>query len=243
MVYNGGIEMCFEALHTLHSMFHEATACHVNGDLMELLTEMLPLISALRVEIMNDSKSKNRKPIILKGLSDALKRLATFLNTFNAPELRHLAVEVLKELVRTPTLEAIQILYPLFTHSHYLAQNSPTSIGPLGPFFPRPGIKISHYNFGKNEPRPPRPMVQMSIPHGQLIQRGVDKEYDRMVADFYLPYHEFIDVMMRSAVTNNIFGESLIKLSCLVATEAIPLHFNLFAKFWIGMYANPSCTK
>ncbi|KAL5285273.1 USP34 family protein [Megaselia abdita] len=243
VVYNGGIEMCFEALHTLHSMFHEATACHVNGDLMELLTEMLPLISALRVEILNDSKSKNRKPIILKGLSDALKRLATFLNTFNAPELRHLAVDVLKELVRTPTLEAIQILYPLFTHSHYLAQNSPTNIGPLGPFFPRPGIKISHYNFGKNEPRPPRPMVQMSIPHGQLIQRGVDKEYDLMVADFYLPYHEFIDVMMRSAVANNIFGESLIKLSCLVATEAIPLHFNLFAKFWIGMYANPSCTK
>uniref|UniRef100_A0A1A9ZZN0 ubiquitinyl hydrolase 1 n=1 Tax=Glossina pallidipes TaxID=7398 RepID=A0A1A9ZZN0_GLOPL len=162
VIYNGGIEMCFEALHTLHSMHHEATACHVAGDLQELLIASAPAVNA---------------------------------------------------------------------------------IGPLGPYFPRRGGKTTWPTIAKNMPRPPRPMVQMSIPHTELLHKGADLEYDAQIEAFYKPYHDFLDVMMRMAVNTNQLNDTLVKLSCLVAIEAAPLHFNLFPKFWVGIYNNKSTNK
>ncbi|XP_055381002.1 ubiquitin carboxyl-terminal hydrolase puf [Condylostylus longicornis] len=284
VVYNGGIEMCFDALHTLHSMYHEATACHVAGDLQELLTELLLLVSALRLSCrMSDAKTKmpqqqpqqpknsqlqnSQQPQQqastqsasansavslaasasltpnIKGLPEAVKRLATFLNTYNPPEIRNLTLDVLKEMVRNPSLDVTSILAPIFTHCHYSAQNSPNSIGPLGPYFPRRGAKTPWPTVSKNTPRPPRPMVQMSIPQNQIIQKGIDKEYDCHLEAFYRPYHDFLDVMMRMAVNTNQLNELLVKLSCLAAIEAAPLHFNLFPKFWVGIFSNKSTNK
>lgn len=248
VIYNGGIEMCFEALHTLHSMHHEATACHVSGDLQELLTELVLLVTTLRISTRLDSPPKKRQqPLgqhsLVKGLPEAVKRLATFLNTYNPPEICRLSIDVLRELVRNPNLDITSILAPIFTNCHLSAQNAPNSIGPLGPYFPRRGTKAPWPALSKNAPRPPRPMVQMSIPHNEIIQRGVDKDYDVRLANFYRPYHDFLDVMMRMAVNTNQLNESLVKLSCLAAIEAAPLQFNLFPKFWVGIYNNKSTNK
>lgn len=241
--------MCFEALHTLHSMYHEATACHVSGDLQELLTELVLLVSTLRMSSRIDQKKRQQSPNssnatpAIKGLPEALKRLATLLNTYNPPEMRNLTLDVLKEMVRNPNLEVTSILGPLFTHSHLSAENAPNSIGPLGPYFPRRGTKTPWPSISKSTPRPPRPMVQMSIPQNQIIQRGIDKEYDVHLEAFYKPYHDFLDIMMRMAVNTNQLNESLVKLSCLAAIEAAPLHFNLFPKFWVGIHNNKSTNK
>lgn len=272
VVYNGGIEMCFDALHTLHSMYHEATACHVSGDLQELLTELVLLVSTLRIsssrieqkkrqqqqqqqqqqspsspssqqQQQTQPPSSNLNPPIIKGLSDAVKRLATLLNTYNPPEMRSLTLDVLKEMVRNPNLDVTSILAPLLTHCHMSAQNSPNSVGPLGPYFPRHGTKTPWPSASKSTPRPPRPMVQMSIPQSQIIQRGIDKEYDAHLEGFYKPYHDFLDIMMRMAVNTNQLNEPLVKLSVLAAIEAAPLHFNLFPKFWVGIYNNKSTSK
>lgn len=240
VVFNGGIAMCFEALHTLHSMYHEATACHVSGDLQELLTELVLLVSALRI---NSREQKKRPPSgALKGLPEAVRRLATLLNTFNPPEMRNLSLDVLKELVRNSNLEVTNILAPLFTNCHVQAQSSPNSIG-FGPYFPRRGTKMPWPSVSKNNPRPPRPMVQMSIPQSQILQKGVDKDFDAGLDAFYRPYHDFLDVMFRMAVNTNQLNDSLVSLSCLAGIEGAPLHFNLFPKFWVGIYNNKNTNK
>lgn len=241
VVFNGGIAMCFEALHTLHSMYHEATACHVSGDLQELLTELVLLCCILRT---NGRDQKKRPPAgAIKGLSEAVRRMATLLNTYNPPEMRILALDVLNELVRNSNLEVTAILAPLFTHCHVQAHNAPSSIGPLGPYFPRRGTKAHWPTVSKSNPRPPRPMVQISIPQYQIIQKGTDRDFDAGLEAFFRPYHDFLDVMFRMAVNTNQLNESLVNLSCLAGIEAAALHFNLFPKFWVGIYNNKSTNK
>lgn len=304
VIYNGGLEMCFEALHTLHSMHHEATACHVSGDLQELLSEMVLLLSTLRLSTRLDSNASKQllqkqqeqlkqqqqqqqqsqqspqtlqqqkekqlqqqmqqiqlqqmqqqlqqqhflrqhqqHTALLKGLPDAVRRLATFLNTYNPPELCRLSLDVLKELVRNPNLDITSILAHILINCHLSAASAPNAIGPLGPYFPRRGGKTTWPSISKNMPRPPRPMVQMCIPHSELLHRGVDFEYDAQVEAFYRPYHDFLDVMMRMAVNTNQLDDTLVRLSCLVAIEAAPLGFNYFPKFWVGIYNNKSTNK
>lgn len=241
VVFNGGIAMCFEALHTLHSMYHEATACHVSGDLTELLAEMVLLVGTLRV---NSREQKKRPPpSALKGLADAVRRLATLLNTYNPPEMRNLACDVLKEFVRNSNLDVTSIIAPLFAHCHAQAQNSPNSIGPFGPYFPHRGAKVPWPTAAKSNPRPPRPMVQMSVPQTHLVQRGIDKEFDAQLDAFYQPYHDFLDVMLRMAVNTGQLNEALVNLSCLAGIEAAALHFNLFPKFWVGIHNNANTNK
>lgn len=245
VVYSGGISLCFEALITLHSMYHEATACHVSGDLQELLTELALLVKTLRVSVR---EQKKRPPAsAVKNLPDAVRRLATLLNTHNPPQMRTLALDVLTELVRNPMLEVISVVSPLLSSCHIQAQNSPNSIGPIGPYFPRRGASKTQYNtIAKNHPRPPRSMgsmVQMSIPQTQIIQRGIDKEFDAGLDAFYRPYHDFLDVMMRMAVNMNALNESLVNLSCLAGIEGAAMHFNLFPKFWVGIFNNKTTHK
>ncbi|XP_034127627.1 ubiquitin carboxyl-terminal hydrolase puf isoform X1 [Drosophila guanche] len=309
VIFNGGIEMCFEALHTLHSMHHEATACHVAGDLFDLLGEMLLLLATLRTRTDSPAQKKQQQQqqqleqqlqlqqqqllqkqqqqtqstqspqtpqqkekqlqqqmqqhlqlqqlqqmqfqqqhflrqqhqhsALAKALPDAVKRLATLLNTFNSPEISRMALEVLKELVRNTSLEATNILAPILINCHLSVANAPNAIGPLGPFFPRRGAKHTPWPLGaKNSPRPPRPMVQMCIALSELNSRGLDAEYDAHVEGFYRPYHDFIDVMMRMCVNTGSLNDTLVKLHCLVAIESTPLHFNYFPKFWVGIHNN-----
>ncbi|EDW39044.1 GL13871 [Drosophila persimilis] len=309
VIFNGGIEMCFEALHTLHSMHHEATACHVAGDLFDLLGEMLLLLATLRTRTDSPAQKKQQQQqqqleqqlqlqqqqllqkqqqqtqstqapqtpqqkekqlqqqmqqhlqlqqlqhmqfqqqhflrqqhqhtALAKALPDAVKRLATLLNTFNSPEISRMALEVLKELVRNTSLEATNILAPILINCHLSVANAPNAIGPLGPFFPRRGAKHTPWPLGaKNSPRPPRPMVQMCIALSELTPRGLDAEYDAHVEAFYRPYHDFIDVMMRMCVNTGSLNDTLVKLHCLVAIESTPLHFNYFPKFWVGIHNN-----
>lgn len=76
--------------------------------------------------------------------------------------------------------------------------------------------KAQFTNIVKNHPRPPRlmsSMVQMSVPQSQLIQRGIDKEFDAALDAFYRPYHDFqyndfLYVMMRMAVNVNTLNDS-----------------------------------
>lgn len=248
-VSNGGLLMCFEALLTLHSMYHEATACHVSEDLQDLLKEIVRLLQALRQSCRE--QRKRTPPAYFKGLPEVLRRLVTLLNTFNPPEMRRLTLEVLRELVRCVPQDAINILTTLLTHCH--TQNPQHSMGPLGTFFPRrstnktaqisalpatwpPGPK-------NNIPRPPRPMIQMNIPRTQVFVKGIDKEFDLAVERFYKPYHDFLDTLFRMAVTCGIFNETLTNLSLLVGIEAVGWHFNLFPAFWVGIYQNKTTNR
>ena len=95
-----------QAFHTLHVMYHEATACHVSGDLLELLTALLELLKCLhssrdqRAEHLSlarpDQKMEpqNAAQVILgcKEWMDMLRKLATLLNSYNSDEMRKLSL-------------------------------------------------------------------------------------------------------------------------------------------------------
>lgn len=239
-VSNGGLTMCFEALVTLHSMYHEATACNVTEDLQDLLREIVRLVQALR-QSCRDQKKKYPPTSYFKGLPEVIRRLTTLLNTFNPPDMRKLTLEVLKELVRCIPTESVNILTPILTHCHIPSQQH--SMGPLGTFFPRRNTKNStpawHPGM-KNIPRPPRPMIQMNIPRTPAFTnvKGVDKEFDAAVERFYRPYHDFLDIFFRAAVTSSIFNENLVSLSLVTGIEGLSWHFAYFPTFWVGIFKN-----
>jgi ubiquitin carboxyl-terminal hydrolase 34 len=67
-------------------MYHEATACHVSGDLLELLAILLDLMKCLRMYREN----KDVRGVLLgtKEWVEVLRKLATLLNTYNSSEMR-----------------------------------------------------------------------------------------------------------------------------------------------------------
>lgn len=78
-----------QALHTLHVMYHEATACHVTGDLADLLSLVLELlrtcVSAGAAEALGSLRGWPQ-------LGDALRRLLTLLNSYVPPQVRLLCL-------------------------------------------------------------------------------------------------------------------------------------------------------
>lgn len=67
-------------------MLHEATACHVTGELIDILSIMLDLIRCIR----EYRDQKEAKDIIManKDWLEVIRKLATLLNTYNPPEMR-----------------------------------------------------------------------------------------------------------------------------------------------------------
>lgn len=204
--------MALEAFHMLHIMYHEATACHVASDLTELIAIIMELVRCVRTA-RNSPDSRN----ILsncKEWPDVLRKLATLLNTYNPPDMRNFAIDLLKEFVMLVPTEAIMILAPLLSHCHAALQESHAAVPP-GPYLPRKSTP-----HGKMSSRPARPMVQMAVPHSQLeATKGVDPEYDNALIEFYMPYHELIDVMCRLAINNDCMSETLINLSAMLGFE------------------------
>lgn len=173
IVYNGGLQMAFESFQTLHAMYHEATACHVTGDILDLLSLTFDLVRCLRM--YRDPKDARSLFLAYKDWAEVLRKLATLLNTYNPPDMRNLCIELLKELVILVPGEVMQILIPLLSHCHAAFQDSHNAV-PLGPYFPRRGHPIP-VAVVKGAARPLRPMVQMAVPHNQLELPKV-KQYE-----------------------------------------------------------------
>jgi len=72
-------------------MYHEATACHVGGDLMELLGIVHDTFRAVRLVKESKDVALNMS-LGIKDLPESLRRLATLLNTYNPAELRQIAI-------------------------------------------------------------------------------------------------------------------------------------------------------
>ena len=51
LIYNQGLQMLTEAFYTLHVMYHEATACHVTGDIVDLLSILVQVLKVGRTYI------------------------------------------------------------------------------------------------------------------------------------------------------------------------------------------------
>lgn len=90
VAYNGGLQIVFECFQNLHIMLHEATACHVSGDLLDILTIVQDLVRCVRT--YRDNKDARGILLATKDWLEVLRKLATLLNTYNPPELRSLCI-------------------------------------------------------------------------------------------------------------------------------------------------------
>lgn len=96
VVCNNGLHLLFEALHMLHTMHHEATACHVTGEIVELLAILTEILRKFRPkEFAQGMPVYNIGDIQIyrfisysKEWPEVLRKLATFLNTYNCTDLR-----------------------------------------------------------------------------------------------------------------------------------------------------------
>ncbi|GFW68785.1 ubiquitin carboxyl-terminal hydrolase 34 [Trichonephila clavipes] len=238
VIYNNGLPLLFQAFYTLHMMYHEATACHVTADMVDLLAIVQDLLKTAKdhrddVELIQWLASWKEQP-------DIIRKILTLLNSFTPPELRQMCIVVLQEMIILYPNESLNTLVPLLASCHATFQeNNATSnfkisaLSTTGPFFPRRGQKLLP---SKTSVRPPRPVVQMFLHASQLESaKGVDEDYDHQLYDFYLPYHQLVDVLCRVAVTNESVSNDLVSLSAMLAIEGIPLHLPVFPKLWLDL--------
>lgn len=75
-------------------MLHEATACHVAGDLLEILSIMLDLLRCVR--IYRDPKDVRAILLSSKDWLEILRKLASLLNTYNPPDMRMFCIGLLR---------------------------------------------------------------------------------------------------------------------------------------------------
>lgn len=247
IIYQQGLQMITEAFFTLHVMYHEATACHVTGDIVDLMTLLLPVLKVARhyLERKNPTTLHVKECIFnWNERAELVRKLLTLLNSYTPPEIRQSCFEVLKELVLTFQKDIILTIVTILRDSHKAFQDSNLVVS-MGPYFPRRGQKPI---CSKSNVRPPRPQFQMFLLSNQLeATRGVDEAYDAALSDFFTPYHLFIDLLCRVAVNQHNLTKDLINLSAMVAYEGVPLHSLYFAKLWNEIYHleqfDKSCIK
>ncbi|TNN60453.1 Ubiquitin carboxyl-terminal hydrolase 34 [Liparis tanakae] len=61
VVFNRGLILMTESFNTLHMMYHEATACHVTGDLVELLSIFLSVLKATRPYLQRKAERREAR--------------------------------------------------------------------------------------------------------------------------------------------------------------------------------------
>ncbi|XP_059475180.1 ubiquitin carboxyl-terminal hydrolase 34 [Neocloeon triangulifer] len=238
LAHQGGIANLLEGLAAVHVMYHEATACHVGGDLVELLGVLVETLRAVRGA--RETGEEITPCGVREAGGEAARRLATLLNTYNPAELRTAAVDALTELLLLQPAETLHVLVPLLTHCHLAYQEAGNAL-PLGPYFPRRGHKVPP-TFKINV-RPQRPMVQMVVPHMHLsLSKGTDEDLERALVEFYEPYHRLIDTMVRVALRSSLANEPLVNLSAIIGLEGLPLQLDLFPRLWNELLADKGPT-
>ncbi|XP_078001097.1 ubiquitin carboxyl-terminal hydrolase 34-like isoform X2 [Glandiceps talaboti] len=237
VICNHGLSRLTDAFNTLHMMYHEATACHVLGDLIELLAITRSVFKCARV--YSEVKEVKQALYNWKERMDLARKLLSLLNPYNPDELRHECIELLKDLLLVYSKECVQNLVPIIHHAHLSFKKSPVAAS--GPYFPR---RVQHSMLNKANIRPPRPELQMCLHHNQVeVPKSNDDSYDAALIVFFQPYHLFIDMLCRTAVNVNAMTEQIIHLSVLVGFEGIPLHLAWFAKLWKDIYNSEAVDK
>ena len=239
VVYNNGFSIIFDAFSMLHIMYHEATACHVTGEIVDLISIFADLVKAVRLQ-----RSNSEITAILsrwKDMADMTNRLLTLCNSFTPPEVKEVCIAAVREMLMLWPQEMTSILTPALHRSHSNTGDSDT-IG-LGPYFPRRSVVIGPQlsaTANLKTVRPPRPFLQMSVPSSQLeAQHGHDPDYDKALHRYFHSYHLMIDLMVRLAVNDGNLSKMLVDLSAMIGLEGVPIHLQLFPKLWTDIYHTP----
>lgn len=232
VVINQGLLTLSDAFTTLHMMYHEATACHVTGDLTEVLMILHNLLVCCRP---HSNKPDVRSSIV--GWSERLdiaQKLLSLLNSYTPKEVRTACLEVLNAMLVLYSNDFAETLIPIIhaSHQHWNKTSPP---GLLGPYFPRRHTKVIVSS--KSVARPAIPELNMFL-HPSFLDspKGVEESYDAAVMEYFQPYHSFVDKLLRFGFNQDRVPDHVIACSCLLGVEAISLHFTYFSKLWMEVY-------
>ena len=227
VVYNNGLALIFDAFNMLHMMFHEATACHVTPDIIDLLNIFNNLLKSVRVQRNNSDITQ-----ILsrwKDMGEMTSRILTLCNTYTPNDMREVCFSSVKEMLMLWPAEMLAILVPILLRTHQTASEAMGDHGiGLGPFSPRVQNHNLNLTPSKTASRPPRPMIQMSVtPATVEVSHGSNPEFDKGLQRYFHPYHTMVDFMVRIAANEDLLSKSLVELSALVGLDGVPLHFQV----------------
>nr|XP_027200113.1 ubiquitin carboxyl-terminal hydrolase 34-like [Dermatophagoides pteronyssinus] len=237
IIRNNGLCTLFQSFSSLHVMFHQATACHITAELIDLLKIISSLLSTFEREFdsLQDYKTN------LKAFLD-IKKFIFLLNTYTPSNLRQALFEVLFKLIKVFPYDYLVCIvkFLLFQHNIFVEQNFPFI---SGPYFPKRGQKSFQT---KSSLRPARPTFQMCFNitnidnhhhnHNNDIDRDFD--YDRMVFEFYRPYYTFIDDVCRFAMKKDLIFEELVDLTVKLALESLYFRNKCFIILWLDSCEN-----
>lgn len=229
IILNNGLYILFQAFSALHIMFHQATACHITTELVDLLKIISLLLTVF--EKHQDNFELNEHRSRLKDYID-VKKMLLLLNTYTPSVLRNSLFEVLSKLIRVVPNEYINTItqFLLLQHVLFTEQNNPFTIGP---YFPKRGQKIFQ---SKSSIRPSRPIFQMCFSLKKIEPFSNDKEYERLVFEFYQPYYMFVEDLCRLAIKYDIIFSELIDLIAKVAIESLSFHTDQFVQLYLDIY-------
>ena len=268
VVFNNGLSLIYEAFNMLQMMFHEATACHVTAELIDLLTIFAELIKAVKLQNRSSSSKSTEEALPTSETSDSTSpststktasssdwrhilarwkdmgemttRLLTLCNSFVPSELREVCIACVKEMLMLWPTEMLTILVPLLHRSHNSSSDNSDNLA-LGPFFPRKNLQPMG---NLKTVRPPRPIFQMSVPSSHLeCHNGQDADYDRALTRYFYSYHGLVDLMVRVAVNEEALSKPLVDLSAMVGLDGVPLHFQFFPKLWTDIYSTKAIDR
>ncbi|KAJ7390778.1 Ubiquitin carboxyl-terminal hydrolase 34 [Desmophyllum pertusum] len=140
---------------------------------------------------------------------DVAQKLLSLLNSYTPKEVRQSCLDVLNAMFSLYPNDITEALIPIINASHQ-HWNKTSPPGLLGPYFPRRHTKVIVSS--KSVARPAVPELNMFL-HPSFLDspKGVEESHDRVV-------------------------DHVIVCSCLLAVEAIPLHFTFFSKLWMEVY-------
>ena len=288
VVYNNGLSLVYDAISMLHVMYHEATACHITSEIIELVVIFQQLLRAVKSHV-NVTRGSDGKVAATaaggaanlssaaegssagedimqmlsrwKDMADITNKLFTLVNSFTPMEMREKCIAAVRQMLTLWPKEMLNILVPMLHRAHVAtaAQAAAAAAGgpeeasegrggsggggggggpemTLGPYFPRKGsIQLASVNL--RTVRPPRPMLQISVPVSQLeSHHGLHPEYDAVLYRYFHPYHHLVDFMVRLAVNEDSLSKMLVDLSAMVGLEGVPLHLQLFPKLWLDIF-------
>lgn len=227
LIRNNGFTLLFQIFSSLHIMFHQATACHITNELVEVLK----IISSLLTTFENNFELLTNDNYY-KAID--YKKLLFLLNTYTPAALRNALYDVLFKLIKMfpydyimTTVKCLLWHHKLFVQNGYLFN--------AGPYFPKQGQKMFQT---KSSHRPLRPIFQMCFHVTNLESLSTDDEYKMHVYEFYQPYYLFVEQIVKFAVAKNLIFSELIDLSVKLACESLYFHNKNFIQMWMNFQDN-----
>ncbi|KAI1295519.1 Ubiquitin carboxyl-terminal hydrolase 34 [Halotydeus destructor] len=228
-ILNNGIASLTQSFHSLFVMFHEATACHITNEIVELLKLSHDMLRTLRTSSEPEVREWMSK---FKEHGEFIRKLILLLNTYTPAQVKLSSMNVLTEIIQVYPKDCLPLIAQSLGLGHLAFQDQYTSFL-AGPYFPRRGQRILQT---KSSLRPQRPIFQMHF-HVKMLETsiGVDADYDKAIVEYFYSYYQFIIGICKIAISRGLVNQEIVGLCSIVALESLPLHLQLFPEFLLEL--------